>query len=90
MKDSNAPGAEPAARVLIRMAAAEQNASFLSACLYSIGLYYNRDVIRSYAIRNVFTSFLFWAARMAAQTKAGASSFDVGVDDEPQDYDLEA
>ena len=66
MRDSPLPGAERAARVLIRMAAAEQNATFLSTCLHSICLHYNRDVIRSYGIRNIFTSFLFWAANMAA------------------------
>ena len=90
LKGSNLPGAERAARVLIRMAAAEQNASFLSACLYSIGPYYNRDVIRSYAIRNIFTSFLLWAARMAAQTKGGAANLDAAMHEEPQDYELEA
>ena len=76
------PGAERAARLLIRMAAAEQNASFLSACVYSNGLYYNRDVIWSYAIRNIFTSFLFWAPRVAAHAKAGASSIDFAAHEE--------
>ena len=74
------------------MAAAEQNASFLSACLYSIDLYFDRDVIRSYTIRNIFTSFLFWAPTMAAQSKGGPPSLDCFEEavstEEPPEYEL--
>ena len=92
LKGQALPGAERASRMTIRMAAAEQNASFLSACLYSIDLFFDRDVIRSYAIRNIFTSFLFWAPTMAAQSKGGPPSLDCFEEavstEEPPEYDL--
>ena len=93
LKGQALPGAERASRTLIRMAAAEQNASFLSACLYSIDLYFDRDVIRSYTIRHIFTSFLFWAPTMAAQSKGGPPSLDCFEEavstEEPPEYELQ-